>query len=239
MADMYANEGYFTALLQSAIDAVNVAVAAIDGAVNGVAAEVAEARGDRSSVHKRISCISNFASPNAGGIVVGNYYDSCFHASAQGTLAGAANRLTLFPFYTSDHLAINDIGVLVSTAVAAAQGKVLIYGSGADNWPSDKLFESSPLDFSTIGYKGAAINFTFDAGRQYWLGLTESSTATLRAIAVAAAVNLGLAGNTGTSYYTVIRRTVTFANPAPATWVFNKAELTANITPPSIRFKAA
>ena len=220
MSDMYANEGYFDSKYASL-------------------AEMVEARGDRSSVHKRISCISNFASPNAGGIVVGNYYDNCFQGSASGALAGAANRITLAPFYTSDHLPIDIIGVLVSTAVAAALGKIVIYASGADNWPDALLFESGNLDFGTTGFKSEALSFTFDAGRQYWLGIRESSTATLRTVAVASAVNLGVGGATGTSYYTVLRRTLTFANPAPANWGFTKNDLVANVTPPSIRMRAA
>lgn len=225
MANICANEEYFDLKYQTNI--------------NLVTNEVIEARGDRSTIDKRISCISNFASPNAGGIVSGNYYDACFHGSATGTLAGAANRFTLSPYYSSNHLVIDQIGVLVSTAVASALGKIVIYENGLDNWPDTLLFESSNLDFSTTGFKSQALSFTFDADRQYWLGIRESSTATLRTISVASAVNLGVAGATGTSYYTVLRRTITFANPAPTNWAFVKTDLVANTTPPSIRMRAA
>lgn len=224
MANTCANEEYFDLKYQAGIDLITT--------------EVVDARGDRSSIDKRISCISNFASPNAGGIVPGNYYDACFHGSASGTLAGAANRITLAPYYSSDHLEIDQIGVLVSTAVASSLGKIVIYENGLNNWPDALLFESGNLDFSTTGFKSQALTFTFDAGRQYWLGIRESSTATLRTIAVASAVNLGIAGASGTSYYTVLRRTITFANPAPTNWAFVKTDLVANVTPPSIRMRA-
>ena len=239
MPDGVANKEYFDSIYQAAIDALAAIVTAANVAIGQVASEVAEARGDRSTLHKRISCISNFASPNAGGIVVGNYYDNCFQGSASGSLAGATGRFTLAPFYTSDHLPIDQIGVLVATAVAGALGKIVIYSSGADNWPDALEWESGDLDFGTTGFKSAPLSYTFDAGRQYWVGVRESSTATLRTVAVASAVNLGVGGSTGTSYYTVLRRTLAYATATPALWNFVKTDLAANVTPPSIRFRAA
>ena len=202
--------------------------------------EVATARGSRASLNNRISTISNFASPNAGGIIVGEYYDNAFQGTASGALAGVDNRVDMAPFYTSERLRIDMIGTPVSTAVAGALGKCFIYASGDDNWPSELLFEGdSDLLFSSTGYKGHAIDFTFDSGRQYWLGVRHSSTATLRTINGNSAVNLGIAGVAGTSYYTVIRRTIAYATPLPASWNFAPSDRAANITPPSIRMRAA
>jgi hypothetical protein len=204
------------------------------------ALELANARGSRDTLGERIATISNFASPNAGGFVVGRYYDNAFHGAAASTLAGAAGRIDLAPFYTSIPLRINQIGVAVSTPVAAAQGKCLIYSSDANGWPDALEFVGgSALDFATTGYKSHAVDFTFDNGRQYWLGVWQSSTATLRTIATTSAANLGLNSVTGTSYSTVLRRIVAFADPAPDPWAFADSELTAGITPPSIRMRAA
>lgn len=202
-------------------------------------AEVIAARGDRASLDQRIGVISNFASPNVGGVLSTRYYDHSPHATGSTTIAGAANRCDLMPFYTSVPLAIDRIGVAVSTAAAGALGRIGIYGSGADGWPSDLLYEGpSDLDLSTTGYKFHGLTFQFDSGTQYWLAVRHSSTATLRAIPVAGCYNLGLTSDTANNYFTEIRRTITFADPLPSTWGFMASELNASI-PPSVRFRAA
>jgi hypothetical protein len=202
--------------------------------------EVVDARGDRSQLGLRISTISNFASPNAGGVLVGNYYDNAFHGTASATLAGAANRIDMAPFFTSQRLRIDEIGVSVATAVASALGKIVIYGSGPTGWPTVLLYEgSSNLDFGTVGYKFHSLDFTFDAGRQYWLGVRSSSTATLRTLTLGSAINLGVNGSNGANYFSILRRTITYANAAPNPWDFVTSDLVANVTPPSIRMRAA
>ena len=116
--------------------------------------EIATARGSRSALGDRISVISNFASPNAGGVFTGKYYDNSFQGTASSTLAGVAGRIDLAPYYTSVPLTIDQIGVAVSTAVASAVGRVCIYSSDANGWPDSLLYYgSSDLDFSTTGYK--------------------------------------------------------------------------------------
>jgi len=202
--------------------------------------EVVTARGDRSDLNKRISTISNFASPNAGGVIVGQFYDNSFQGTASSTLAGAANRVDLAPFYTSQRLRVDQIGVSVSTAVASALGRIVIYASDDTGWPSEKVYEgASNLDFGSTGYKFHTLDFSFDSGRQYWVGVLQSSTATLRTIGLGSAVNLGVNGSNGANYFTVLRRTHTFANLLPADWGFLAADRVANVTPPSIRFRAA
>lgn len=204
-----------------------------------LAAEIAGARGDRSALALRLATISNFASPNAGGVIVGQYYDNAFQGTAATTLAGAANRVDMAPFYTSVPLRIDQLGVAVSTAVASALGRCFIYGSDADGWPDDLLYEGdSNLDFGGTGYRSHTLDFTFDSGRQYWVGVRHSSTATVRAINVSSAVNLGAFSSTGTTYFTMVRRTLTFATPLPAEWAFVASDRTS-ANPPSIRMRAA
>lgn len=203
-------------------------------------AEVEEARGWRGSLGDRLDTISNFASPNAGGVLVGAYYDAAFHGTAASTAGGAAGRLEIAPYYTSAGLRIDQIGVAVSTGVASATVRVLIYATGADGWPSDLLYESASLDCSSAGYKSVALDFTFEAGTQYWLGVHHSSTATLRAITQASLPNLGL-GTSGaaTGYTTMLRRTQTYASLAPTTWdAVSSAQMISNATMPSVRFRA-
>lgn len=203
--------------------------------------EISAARGDRSSLDLRISTISNFASPNAGGIIPGQFYDNAFQGANATTLTGVANRAVMAPFYTSTRMRIDQYGVAVSSGVAGALGRLFIYGSNSEGWP-DELLHESPIDlnFATSGYKFDAVDFTFDAGRQYWLGILNSSTASIRAVSTTSAVNLGLGTSTGTTYATVIQRTVaSFANPLPANWGFVASERGLAVAPPSIRMRAA
>ena len=187
-----------------------------------------------------IDALSASASPNAGGVIVGQYYDNSFDGGNNFALAGAADRLDMAPFYTSKRMRIDEIGVLVSTAVAASLLRCFIYGSDDNGWPDDLLFEGAgDLVSSSTGFKFHALDFTFDSGRQYWLGVRQSSTAAFRSVNTSSAINLGLSSSGGTSYFTVLRRTLAFATPLPASWVFVSGDRDANITPPSIRMRAA
>ncbi len=196
--------------------------------------------GGASNLTNRVGVIANFASPNAGGIVSGFYYDNAFQGTSASTLAGAADRMDLAPFFTSMPLAIDTIGTPCSTAVASSNIKIVVYSTGSNGWPGALIKETAALSTASTGYKSEAWSYTFQSGTMYWLGVRHSSTATLRTINVGSAVNLGLgSSSTSTTYNTVIRRTLAFATAAPSTWTFNSAELTGNITPPSIRMRAA
>jgi hypothetical protein len=207
-------------------------------------AEVEEARGERTTLGLRISTISNFASANPGTVIVNRYYDQALHGSNPGTRAGAANEMTLSPFYTSNPLRIDEIGVSIATAVSGALGRCAIYSSGVDGWPDEKLFEGpSNLDFSTTGFHAHSIDLRFDTGRQYYLALLTSSTATYRTVSTSSALNFGLpAGANAVQYGTVIRRIHTFADPMPSSFGFSVSDVGtsgANFPPPSIRMRAA
>jgi hypothetical protein len=210
------------------------------GLVQSLNSEVIAARGDRSALGLRLSTISNFASPNAGGVLGGFFYEQAFHGNSNTTLALAANRADMSPFYTSVPLTIDQIGVLVSTAVASSLARVFIYGSNSEGWPDNLLYESaSDLDCGTTGYKFLNPAFTFDSGRQYWLGVKSSSNQTVRAINLGNAVNLGITSSTGTTYGTIIRRTLTFADPMPSSWAFTSTDVISGVAPPAIRMRAA
>jgi len=208
--------------------------------VSNLLAEVVTARGSRGNLNNRITTISNFASPNGGGIVSGQYYDNSFHGAASGALAGVAGRLDMAPFYTSHPMRISELGVSVSTAAAGALVRCFIYASGDDGWPSALLYEGdTDLSASTIAFVAHSLDFTFDSGRTYWVGVRHSSTAALRTVVASSAANLGLATAAGNTYFTVLRRTLAFATPLPQNWGFLLADRVANITPPSIRMRAA
>ncbi|MBN8533822.1 MAG: hypothetical protein J0L51_06995 [Rhizobiales bacterium] len=201
--------------------------------------EISTARAGRANLNERLTGISNIAGPGAGGRVVGNFYDNAFQASAATTVAGVANRIEIAPFFVNQPCRFDQIGVSVSTAVAGAAGKVLIYDSGANNWPDTLAFGSEDLDLSTAGYKFSSVDITFDEGRLYWVGFHHSSTAGIRAVPVASLVNIGVNGSGGANYMSIIRRTAAFADAPPDPWVFAGSELTANASAPSIRMRAA
>lgn len=198
----------------------------------------ADVRGGAVSLNARLGTISNFASPNAGGIVSGQYYDNSFQGTASSTLAGAANRIDLAPYYTSVTFSIDQIGCSVSTAVAGSLFKIVIYSTNSSGWPDTLLYESGDLSGATATFVGASLSFTFQSGVQYWVGVRHSSTCTLRTINVSSAVNLGLTSSTAANYATILRRTLTYATPATSPWNFTNSDRVANVTPPSIRFRA-
>jgi hypothetical protein len=189
----------------------------------------------------RISTISNFASPNAGGVIVGRYYDNAFQGSPSGVLVLGSNLLHLAPFYTSQTMRIDQLGAAVSTAQAGGLFRCCIYEANAEGWPDALIYEGDAnLTTDTTGYKSHTVDILFDAGRQYWVGCVALAiTGRIRSINAASAVNLGLTSSTASSYATVLRITHTFANALPNPWVFAPAHLVANVTPPSIRMRAA
>ena len=143
-----------------------------------------------------------------------------------GTAAGVAGRFDLFPFvprgdFTADLIAIN-----VTTGVASAQGKLLIYGSNALGQPTNRIFESAALDFSTIGFKTASISVTFRKGQVFWIGIRHSSTATTTAFAAGATPDL-TTSDLNVQLRKVLRRTLAFATAAPDPWGYLSTE-TAN-----------
>ena len=209
---------------------------------NALEAEIAEARGARSRLGLRINNISNFASPNSGGNVPGRFYDQSFHAGTAATLAGTANRIYLSPFFTSQALTVDQIGVSVGTGVAGSLARCVIYEASAEGWPLNRVWVGEgTLGCATTGFKFHAQTFTFEPGRQYWVGVHVSSTQTLHAIPTASLTNLGLGSataNGATAYITMVALTVPFADQPPATWTFAASQL-VNANMPSIRMRCA
>jgi hypothetical protein len=186
----------------------------------------------------RVGVISNFASPNAGGIVIGQHYDNSFQGSASSSITGVANRIELAPYYTSSAFTADRLGVNVTTVAVGAVGRILVYGSSAEGWPDALLFEGSvDLDMGVLGFRSHTEDFVFERGTQYWVGIHTSSTARYSGIATSSAVNLGLASATATNYATILRRTVAFTSAAPSSWAYVNAERISNVSPPSIRFR--
>ena len=148
--------------------------------------------------------------------VAGDYALSTTGAggAATGVLAGAANRIDLFPFISRDDITIDRLSVNVTTLIAAALGKIVVYSSDATGRPASLLLETGDLDFSTVGVKAATVALTLRRGITYWLGIRHSSTATLSAWASTATPDLN-GGSPVTTARKVLRRTLAYATTAP------------------------
>jgi hypothetical protein len=185
-----------------------------------------------------VAIIGNFASPNAGGYVVGQYYDNSFHAAASGVIAGAANRAEMSPFFVSESLTIDQLGVAVSTSVAGSLLRCFIYGSNSQGWPDQLLYEGNDdLSGADGGYVAHTLDFSFNTGIQYWLGVRYSANTAVRGVGISSLANLGLAAAANIAYNTKLQRPITFADALPQSWAFQASDLTTGICP-SIRFRA-
>jgi len=177
----------------------------------------------------------------AAGYVTGRYYDQQGTASAGGSAAGAANRIELVQFMVGADMSVDRIGVNVVTGVGSATCKMVIYNAGSDGWPDTlALAGSSDLDCSSSSsFVEDTISFTFLAGKRYWIGIRQSSTASFRTVPIAAARSLGLTASNSNLYYTCIRRTLSYATAATDPWVFTSTDLISNVAPTSIRLRKA
>lgn len=144
-------------------------------------------------------------------------------------LAGAANRMDLFPFIPPADLVIDAVGVNCTTAVASALCKVVIYSSLGNGQPAGPLLETATADLSSTGNKVLTGGLTLYRGRTYWLGVRHSATAALSAWPLQATPDISGGTTLITSARKTLRRTVTFADPAPASWGFVSTEITAAV----------
>ena len=149
---------------------------------------------------------------------------------ATGTVAGAANRIDLFPWvprgdFTSASLVLN-----CTTLLAAALAKFVVYGSDLNDRPNALLLETGTVDLSTTGLKPVAGVLSWVNGQTYWLGVRHSSTASISTWLGTATPDIH-AGVLTTAAKKSFRRTLAFATAAPASWVPLSSEVNAALAP--------
>ncbi len=143
--------------------------------------------------------------------------------AATTTLAGAADRMDIFPFSPRGDITMDRLAINCTTAVAAAQAKIVVYTADANGRPDALILETATLDVSSTGSKLATVSLTLYRGTQYWIGVRHSATATLSAWAATATPDIN--GSTlTTTTRKVLRRTLAFATAAPATWGYAASE---------------
>jgi hypothetical protein len=145
--------------------------------------------------------------------------------AATGTLAGAADRLDLYPFSPRADVTVDRLGLVCTTLLASALAKVVVYASDANGRPDQRLTETGDLDCSTTGAKLATVALTLRRGAVYWIGVRHSSTATLAAWAATATPDVNGGSTIVLAARKVLRRTLTYATAAPAIWGFVASEI--------------
>lgn len=146
--------------------------------------------------------------------------------AATGVSAGAAGRMDLFPFIPRDDITIDRLSVNVTTLIAAALGKIVLYAADATGRPATLILETGDLDFATVGLKEATVAQTLRCGISYWIGIRHSSTAILSAWASTATPDLN-GGAPVTTARKVLRRTLAYATAASGTWGYLASETNA------------
>lgn len=138
---------------------------------------------------------------------------------------GAAGRLDLYPFIPRADLPVDRVAVNCTTIAAANLGRIAIYSADASGRPATLLAESADLDLTALGARFATLSFAFRQGRTYWIGLRTSGTAVVTAWPTSATPDLNGGTMPTTALRKVLRRTITWGTPLPATWGFTSTEI--------------
>lgn len=167
----------------------------------------------------------------------GTYISTALNGSANTTAAGAANRIDLYPFVLGRAVTIDQLVAEVTTAVASSAFHLAIYSSNSDGSPSAAIASALANSGATTGNRTPSVSVSLAAGTLYWMMVHHSSTATLRAIAVGAAMSLGYPVTANTTPYTALRGTATYSAGALAS--LPALTRTANIPPILVKMRLA
>lgn len=116
--------------------------------------------------------------------------------------AQAVNRITLSPFIFQNAVTISAISFVVNTPQVSQNMRVLVYNNNI-NVPSGKLLESPNIGVDTSGVKTYSVNYTFNAGQVYWIGIQASgNSVTLRTASVGLCIPLQQVSLTNTNVNT-------------------------------------
>ena len=148
------------------------------------------------------------------------------------TQAGAAGRMEIHCWTPRATIVTDAIAINVTTAVAAALAKVVVYGSDINGRPDARLGETADIDCSIAGVRTATLALTLIAGVTYWFGIRHSSTATLSAWLASAVPDINGGGPTANARK-ALRRTLAYGTAAPAAWAYVSSEA-VNINPTAV-----
>jgi hypothetical protein len=168
----------------------------------------------------------------------GLFITNALNATALSGQAHVANRNTISPFVPGRTITIDQVGLSVSTAVASALFKIVIYASDANGRPTTILRQTATLDGGTTGTRFATITpLELTAGTLYWIGVRSSSTATIRSLAAGAAPVLTLTTAATPILQSTLIATETFGSAA-ADWTYAGTQH-SNVLAPLILMRLA
>lgn len=146
------------------------------------------------------------------------------NAAALGTQAQVANRTVIAPFVPAYSMSIGQLGISVSTLLAASNCKVVIYASDSNGRPSTILRETANIDCATTGTKLSTITtLALTSGATYWIGVRSSGTQTLRTLAVGALPALSITSAATPVAQQVLIKTETYASAA-TDWTYASSQ---------------
>lgn len=183
--------------------------------------------------------ISSFA----GGVLPGLFYDQSFGCTASTTIQ-LRSRMDFVPFMVPRDLKIDQLGVVITTAQAGTSVRCAIYEAGSDGWPGALKVDGGVVASTATGYAFATVNFTFIAGKEYWVGVKSSggTLPTVRAIPSAATRSMGIASTASVGYMNIVGSVASggtataFPDPHPA---MQNGFVVSVSAQPSFRMRAA
>ena len=173
-----------------------------------------------------------------GPILSTYWYDGTYSGGSTATVAGVANRVDLLPLIPPRTMVIDAIGVRVTTTVAGALARGLIYASSSDGAPGDLLADVQVDCSGGASFGSLPSPLTLQGGQLYYTGVWHSSTATVAALGNSQQRSLGGTSNIGTNtMFSYLRRSIPFSDPAPSPWGFVPSDLGGNASIPTLRLR--
>ena len=171
-------------------------------------------------------------------VTAGAYYSNAMNSGGLSAATYPVDEALIAPFVLPFAVTVDQVEISVSTLGTGASCKILIYDADANGRPTTLLAQSNPIDCTATGNRTAALAFTFEANKLYWVGtiLTGASVA-LRNINVASMWALGWTNAATPVASRMLRNLVSYA--AVGTWpTYANSQLSAAV-PPLVRFRAA
>ena len=182
-----------------------------------------------------------FAAPAGGSAVraghslftpaAGLFVPNNANALALGTQIQVANRTVIAPFVPAYDMTIDQIGISVSTLLAASNAKGVIYAADSNGRPTTILRETPNISGAAAATVfGTITSYTLLAGTTYWIGVRCSGTFTLRTLAVGALPALDYTSAATPAVRQTLILTETFANAA-ANWTYASSQHSTALMP--------
>jgi hypothetical protein len=171
---------------------------------------------------------------------IGWWFDNVPNSVANANSTQTANTLRLFPMNRARDTKVDRIGVRVLTGVATAQGRLVIYDVDSNFFPKNRLLQTGVMDWATSSTTpNETIDFTFEGGVPYYVGLHTSHAVVLSGVASASAPALGRPNIDQTHPSGGFSRSVAFGDGTLADYDGANAGLFTNNVPPAILFRRA